>query len=120
MTRIAPALAVFFALASPVFADDCRIPGLPNIIGLDYHHARADLIVAGFRPVPVARSFERDGRMFDEPDAVGYFEASDCSGTGFAGCLYKWKSPTGRRFTVYAREVFGQVKARAGSPISCD
>jgi hypothetical protein len=34
--------------------------------------------------------------------------------------LYKWKSPTGRRFTVYAREVFGQVKARAGSPISCD
>lgn len=84
----------------PAHAGGCRIPGLPKIIGLDYHHARADLIVAGFMPVfQRHRPEEHPPHEFTRAHALGYFETMICGGTGNAGCDFFF-SGNGKKFSV--------------------
>lgn len=83
-------------------APACKIPGMPKIIGLDYHQARAKLIVAGFRPVLADVDEIRDrGAELATPTALGYFEVAACAGSGTAPCAADWRTPKKRPFSVY-------------------
>lgn len=74
------------------FAQNCTPPGLPKIIGLDYHTARAALIKAGF--LPVKQKHNPDGAPFEfsTSDSLGYIEAVAFGFTGNASGLFAWRS----------------------------
>jgi hypothetical protein len=109
------ALALVSAPAISAPPPDCYVPGLPKIKGKSYHTARAMLIEAGFRPI--MRKADPDmGIEMDAPHAFGYYEASACSGTGYAYCFYDWHTPKAKStFGISAIAEFGPVKH-----ISCD
>jgi hypothetical protein len=92
--------ALLMFLAPHATAGDwtaCNLRGAPKITDMDYHHARAALIVAGFRPVPIRSDRLADSPMVKTPRALGYHEAADC---GNAACSFSWRSPNGRAFSV--------------------
>lgn len=103
---VALALVSFPALSAP----PCSIPGLPKITGKSYHLARGLLIEAGFRPI-LRKPDPDNGIELDAPHALGYFEASACSGSGLAYCFYDWHTPDASRvFGVSSVEETGAVK----------
>ena len=104
-------LKLLFALVTAVTAVTASAAGCtpPNIIGMDYHLARAKLIHAGFLPDLTPLDRDKYGPMQDEPRRLGYAEVTDCSGTGYGGCWYSWTRKT-ESLSVYAREAFGEVR----------
>lgn len=110
------ALALMSSVA--VAAPPCSVPGLPSINNVSYHQARSRLIEAGFIPA-ITPTDANLSAIVDEPRRLfGYGEVSDCSGTGYGGCVYNWRSPKGQAFNIYAREAYGQIRA-AKNPIKC-
>lgn len=76
-------------------AEACQIAGLPPLLG-EYHHLRASLITAGFKPVfqPTRQIREQIGDTGDH--ALGYLEVCD---RGQHGNLYRWRGKYGQ-FTI--------------------
>lgn len=95
------------ALALAIFATASALAGpcpknTPRIVGMDYHHARAELILAGF--VPVRQVHDPNGAPFEftRSDALGYIETAGFCYTG-SGCgSFIWQSAAGQPFEVYA------------------
>lgn len=75
-------------------ARDCNIRGLPRIVGMDYHHARAELITAGFMPLFSPKPEDSAPYEFDRAMRLGYMETIECGGTGSAGCVFTWATRT--------------------------
>jgi hypothetical protein len=99
-------LALALALAIPACAS-CP-PGIPKIVGLDYHTARAKLIKAGFLPMidkeagmPVGYKTDPSlGAKYEDLSPsmrpYGYIEGDGCA-TGVAASSFKWHG-----FTIHA------------------
>ncbi len=87
-------LIVFLLFSCSVLAGPCP-KNLPRIVGMDYHHARAKLIVAGFMPsIPehTADIYELTGTQ----KTLGYLEGEGGCATGSCIDAYHWPG-----FTVH-------------------
>lgn len=87
------ALLISAALSLPAAVADCP-RGLPRIVGMDYHHARARLIVAGFRPAVPAP----DALPDVHPSALSFGYPEGDISQGSAAGVFAWPG-----FTVHAR-----------------
>jgi hypothetical protein len=103
-------IALLAALSFPSAASDCHLSGLPKIIGLDYHTARAKLINAGCMPAIFPIDELRDGTLRDDAAALGYFEA-DIPGSGDAFRPFYWLAKK-KPFTVTATGCENVIKFR--------
>ena len=104
------AIALAFVAPHAQAAPACTVHGLPKIVGLSYHQARAVLIEAGFKPVmQPMENIEDRGVELAEPKSLGYFEVGSCAGTGTAPCVADWKPRKGRAFIVQTQGHMSEV-----------
>lgn len=90
MRLIVAALTLMSSVA--VAAPPCAVPGLPKISGKSYHIARGMMIEAGFMPVMTPENPDISDIVNQPKRAYGYGEIVDCAGTGYAACMFEWKS----------------------------
>lgn len=104
MKTLALAFALSLAIATPAVAGPCP-KGMPRIVGMDYDHARAELISRGFLPVMPKNTCDiaEAGGMGAN---LGYAETSGVSNRTGAASFY-WHG-----FTVEARECEGRCIVR--------
>lgn len=93
---------------------------VPFVYNLPIDQARALLMQSGWQPIPVSREDAGFSQAADIAKA-GVPEVEDCSGTGFAFCLYGYTGPAGDLGVVTAGEIgeAGQLPWVSSYSVTC-
>lgn len=116
------ALAVAAAPAAPP-APAATSLARPHIANMLFPAARRLLLRAGWVPIRVAADPRRNpdlGLRGREIAAAGWREAADCSDTGLAFCLFRYRDRRGRVLEVTtAGETFREARVYSATIFDC-
>ena len=124
------ALAACNTMAAETTCKPERHALVPDIEGMDYHHARKALIGAGWQPLQVipgdevATNWEISFGSAETFWKMGYIEIESCTGTGINPCQFHFSDAHGNHLRVITLgEELPEEDAQAGvshSTFVCD